>query len=200
MTLDTSTHGRPDGQTRATGPTEAVRWYACHTRARSEKKVATRLARHGVEAYLPTVPLLRQWADRRKVVRFPLFQGYVFARFDLAGLSGVLSVPGVAGVVRFGGRPAPVADSEIENIRRVVAGLGVAERRPEPQPFHRGDAVRVTAGPFGGVIGVVAEVRGRRRVLVGLHAIGLGIAIDVDLSSLELCEAPIRAGLVRGVQ
>lgn len=166
---------------------DAARWYACHTRARSEKRVASRLADQGVEAYLPTVQRLRKWADRRKRVEFPLFPGYVFARFEASGLYTVLSVPGVATVVRQGGRAAPVADEEIENIRRVAAGLVVTKQMPEPEPFHPGDFVRVTGGPFDGVIGVVKEVRGRRRVLVGLHTIGLGVAIDVDLRTLESC-------------
>lgn len=179
--METSARRTPDGRS------DAVRWYACHTRARSEKRVALRLAERDVEAYLPSASLLREWADRRKVVEFPLFPGYVFARFELSGLYRVLSIPGVATVVRLAGRPVPVADAEIENIRRVAAGLAVTNERPEPQPLHPGDPVRVVDGPFRGVVGVVSEVRGHRRVLVGLHAIGQGITIVVDLHAIEAC-------------
>jgi transcription antitermination factor NusG len=167
--------------------TDPRRWYACHTRSRSEKRVARLLVDRSIGAYLPLVRLVRQWADRRKVVDFALFPGYVFARFGLTELHGVLSVPGVATVIRLGGRLVPIRDAEIENIRRVAAGLAATRKRPEPQPFQSGDPVRVVDGPFRGVMGEVSEVRGRRRVLVGLHAIGLGISIDVDMGAVEAC-------------
>ena len=61
----------------------APHWYACRTKARAEKKVAEVLERHSVECYLPLVERERQWADRTKRVQFPMFPGYVFARFRL---------------------------------------------------------------------------------------------------------------------
>jgi transcription antitermination factor NusG len=163
------------------------RWYACQTRSRSEKRVVRLLPYRDVGAYLPVVRLVRQWADRTKIVEFPLFPGYIFARFGLTELHGVLSVPGIASVVSVGGRPVPIRDAEIENIRRVAAGLAATNKRPEPQPFQRGDPVRVIDGPFRGVLGLVIELRGRLRVLVGLHAIGVGISIDVDTATVEAC-------------
>ena len=177
-------------------PGEAVgqaceRWYACHTRARREKRVARFLLDRDIGAYLPTVPLTRTWADRRKVVEFPLFPGYVFARFGLLELHRVLTVPGVATVVRMGGRPAAIPAAEIDNVRRVAAGLALTRTVPEPQPLRDGEAVCVIDGPFRGVSGVVSEMRGRRRVLVGLHAIGLGISIDVDMRLLQ-AQTPAR--------
>jgi transcription antitermination factor NusG len=169
----------------AVQPADGRRWYACHTRARSEKRVAALLLERDVAAFLPTVALVRKWADRRRIVAFPLFPGYVFARFELTHLHSVLSVPGLATVVRLGGRPAPIRDAEIENLRRVAAALSLTGTRPEPQPFQRGNVVRVADGPFRGVRGVVIELRGRRRLLVGLRAVGLAISIDVDVVMLE---------------
>jgi len=61
---------------------DTLRWYACRTRARAEKRAARLLSGNGVESYLPPIERQRQWADRKKRVAFPLFPGYVFARFD----------------------------------------------------------------------------------------------------------------------
>jgi transcription antitermination factor NusG len=155
------------------------RWYACHTRARAEKRVEQLLLEHHIEAYLPAVHRERVWADRKKIVSFPLFPSYVFGRFDMRDLHRVLSVPGVATIVRMAGRPAPIRDAEIENIRRLTQGLALTDQHPEPEPFHTGEWVRVTTGPFEGVEGVVTQVRGRGRVLAGLRTIGQGISIDV---------------------
>lgn len=165
---------------------EALRWYPCYTRPRAEKRVAGMLLHRGVEAFLPTVARDRTWADRIKVVDFPLFPSYVFGRFRLSELHRVLSVPGLATVVLFGGRPAPISDHEIENIRRLAAGLSRTSQRPEPQRLQRGQRVVVTDGPFGGVEGVVIQVRGSARVLVGLSTIGQGLAVDVDEAVLQL--------------
>lgn len=161
------------------------RWYACHTRARSEKRVAGRLLERSIPALLPLVTLSRQWADRRRAVEFPLFPGYVFARFALTELHEVLSVPGVATVVRFGTRPVPIRADEIENIERVAAGFSAIGTRPDPHAYAEGQAVRVIDGPFRGVRGIVVRIRGRHRVLAGLHDIDLAVSIDVDKAALE---------------
>jgi transcription antitermination factor NusG len=136
-------------------------------------------------ALLPTVKLTRQWADRRRAVEFPLFPGYVFARFALTELHEVLSVPGIATVVRFGARPVPIREDEIENIKRVAAGFTAIGTRPDPLPFAEGQAVRVIDGPFRGVRGIVVRIRGRHRVLAGLSDIDLAVSIDVDEVVLE---------------
>lgn len=106
------------------------------------------------------------------------------------------SVPGVATVVRHGGRLVPIKDAEIENISRVAAGLAPKGVRPEPEPFQTSDPVRVVDGPFRGVMGVAIERRGRRRVLVSLDAVGLGISIDVDRATVEALQ--VRRPLTQG--
>jgi transcription antitermination factor NusG len=172
-----------DGHTGA--PADGHEWYACQTRARSETRVAATLLQRNVPVFLPTVALARRWADRTRTVAFPLFPGYVFARFALTQLHTVISVPGLATVVRFGRRPVPVRAEDIENIRRVAAAFSVIGRKPDPQPFMKGDEVRVVGGPFEGVVGMVVEVRGNRRLLAGIRTIGLSVSIDVDISVLE---------------
>lgn len=177
------------GESLPEGEQEALqsspRWYACYTRARHEKRVDEQLVGRGMETYLPALARERQWSDRRKVVEFPLFPGYVFARFSLSALHEVLSVPGVATVIRHNGVPSPIMDEELENVRRFVAALRETGQFPEPRPLQPGQPVRVLHGPFQGVEGVVVERRGRRRVLIGLKTIGQGMEIDIDGRNLE---------------
>jgi transcription antitermination factor NusG len=163
-----------------------TRWYACYTRARHEKRVDGLLEQRGIESYLPLVPQIRQWKDRKKVVGFPLFPSYVFGRFALSDLHDVLSIPGVATVVRANGRPVSIADEELENVRQFVRVLGEQEVELDVRPFlAEGQWVEVVDGPFRGVRGVVIERRNRRRVLVGLKAIGQGLEIDVNTRLLR---------------
>jgi transcription antitermination factor NusG len=163
----------------------APQWYACHTRARHEKRVDEQLARGGIETYLPLLTHERQWSDRRKLVELPLFPGYVFGRFALSDLHRVLTVPGVATVIRHNGLPSPISERELANVRRFVAALAETGQLPLPRAFERGQAVRVMRGPFKDVEGVVVERRGRRRVLVGLKTIGQGMEIDIDGRNLQ---------------
>lgn len=171
------------------------RWYACYTRARHEKQVETQLLQKGIESYLPVVPQLRQWKDRKKLVQWPLFPSYVFARFTLRDVHDVLVVPGVATVVRVDGYPTPIPDEELENVRRLAGAAGEAGIQPELRPLvQEGEWVRVTDGPFRGVEGIVVEQRGRRRVLVGLAVVGQGMEIDIDTRVLRVIPAPTWAG------
>lgn len=170
--------------------TEA-RWYACYTRSRHEKQVDRLLRRRGIESYLPVVPRLRQWKDRKKLVEWPLFPSYVFGCFALNELHEVLSTPGVATVVRSNGQPVPIAAEDVENVRRFAAALAAEDTELDVRPFlAEGQWVEVTAGGFQGVRGVVIERRNRRRVLVGLEAIGQGLEIDVDTRLLRPIVAP----------
>lgn len=171
---------------------EAVpRWYACYTRARHEKRVNSLMERRGIESFLPLAPRVSQWKDRKKLVEWPLFPSYVFVRCPSSELHEILSLPGVATVVRTGGRPAAIADSELENIRlfaQALSGGGVeVERRPF---FAEGEWVEVTAGAFEGVRGVVVGRSGQRRVLVGLKAIGEGLEVNVDTKLLKPVTPP----------
>ncbi|HEX6938362.1 MAG TPA: UpxY family transcription antiterminator [Longimicrobiales bacterium] len=165
---------------------EEPRWYACYTRARHEKRVERVLRERGIESYLPLVPRLQQWKDRKKRVEFPLFPSYVFGRFTLHDVHAVLTTPGVSTIVRVNGYPTPIADCELENIRRFAEAIAEEGIEPEPAGYVReGDWVRVVDGPFRGVVGIVVERRGRRRVLVGLRAIGQGLEVDIDVHLLE---------------
>lgn len=181
-----------DQVTGARVPTELYteqRWYACYTRARHEKQVERILRERGIESYLPLIPRLQQWKDRKRRVEFPLFPSYVFGRFTLQEVHAVLTTPGVSTIVRTNGYPTPISDLELENVRRFAAAVAEGGVEPEPSPYVReGDWVRIGDGPFRGVIGIVVERRGRRRVLVGLRAIGQGFEVDIDIRLLEPIE------------
>ena len=70
----------------------ASAWFACYTRARHEKSVARHLIDLGLEVYVPVVPRVRQWHDRKRIVQFPLFPGYVFVRTSPATAPAVAAV------------------------------------------------------------------------------------------------------------
>ncbi|HEX6558510.1 MAG TPA: UpxY family transcription antiterminator [Longimicrobiales bacterium] len=161
-------------------------WYACYTRARHEKQVEHLLRQRGYESYLPLVPQLRQWKDRKKLVEFPLFPSYVFGRFTLKELHGILTTPGISTIVRANGYPTPIPERDILNVQRFAQAISQTGIETAQRPFLvEGQWVKVMEGPFEGVEGVVIEQRGRKRVLVGVEAIGQGLEIDIDTRLLK---------------
>jgi transcription antitermination factor NusG len=171
-----------------TGPTAG--WFACYTRGRHEKRAAAVLEERGFEVFLPLLVRTSQWKDRRKVISVPAFPSYVFCRAALVQLHEILAVPGIASVVRAGHRPVLVAEEDIENVRRLLRALEGGAEAPAPTPFlGAGEKVEIMSGPFAGIRGVVVEQHKRKRVLVGLEAIGQAMELDVDVSSLRVLGA-----------
>ena len=161
-------------------------WFACYTRARHEKQVDRQLRERGLETFLPLLPRVSQWTDRKKVVEWPLFPSYVFVRFEPAEMHQVMGMPGVAGLVKTNGRPARIDEDELENVRRFARALAGGGVEVEQAPFlAEGEWVEVMDGPFQGIRGIVTERRNRRRVRVGLKAIGQALEIDIDTRALR---------------
>jgi transcription antitermination factor NusG len=175
----------------AYGAGEVLRWYACYTRSRHEKIVDRQLRERGYGSFLPLVPRESQWKDRRKTVEWPLFPSYVFGRFPLSEAHNVLSIPGVATLVKSNGQPVPVGDAELENVRRFARALrSQAVELERTAVFAEGDWVRVRSGPLEGVLGVVVQQRGRRRVRIGLEAIGQAFEVNIGTMMLEPVSPP----------
>ncbi|HYO47389.1 MAG TPA: UpxY family transcription antiterminator [Gemmatimonadota bacterium] len=155
-------------------------WYACRTRARAEKKVDRLLTAAGVTSYVPLIERLRKWSDRSKQVTFPLFPGYVFARFSLSSLPEIVRTPNLIEVVRVNGSPTPIRESEIESIRSLVLGAHRIGEEPSAHDYLvSGQEVRVIQGPFEGLRGILTQVRGKTRIVVRLEAIRQAVSVEM---------------------
>jgi transcription antitermination factor NusG len=135
----------------------------------------------GVISYVPLIERKSQWSDRSKRVAFPLFPGYVFARFSLSSLPEIVRTPNLIEVVRVGGSPSPLRESEIESVRALIDGAQRIGAEPEPyQYLVRGQDVRVVQGPFDGLRGILTEIRGKTRIVVRLEAIRQAVSVEMD--------------------
>ncbi len=157
------------------------RWYAAYTCANHEKRVSSELAARDVDHFLPLYRSARRWKDRRVQLEFPLFPGYVFVRLSLCDRLRVVQIPSVVRLVGFGGLPTALPDGEIDAMRLSISqGL-----RAEPHPYLTvGRRVRLTAGPFVGLEGVLKRKKSGLRVIVSIDLIQRSIAIDVDASDV----------------
>lgn len=167
---------------------DAPPWFACYTQPRREKKVQRWPRDREVECFLPLVPRVSHWHERRKTIEWPLFRSYLFVKCPPGELGSITGTRGVAAVVRFGAEPAVIPEHEIDNIARFADKLRETGWEPPAAQFEPGQRVKITAGPFEGVVGIVVEARSRRRVIVGLQTIGLGFEVDVPRDSLKSIE------------
>jgi transcription antitermination factor NusG len=166
----------------AAGEAGGSAWFAVWTRSRHEAVVEQQLTRKGIEAFLPTVPRWSRWKDRRKRIEWPLFPGYCFARVAPAAVRAVVECPGVATVVSFEGKPAVIADDEIESLRTLIA----TDLRCDPCPFIReGARVEVVTGPLRGVVGHLVRKGAHARLVLSVALVAQAVSVQVDAADVR---------------
>ncbi len=160
-------------------------WYAVHVRSRHEFQVTGRLSQKGIEIFLPTVERLRKWKDRKKLIEFPLFPGYVFVRITREP-GNLLSVLKVKGVVRIlctvPGEPDPIPDEQIISLQRLVEN----KQAIDPYPYlTEGQQVRITKGPLSGVEGILVRKLDRHLLVLSVDVLRQGVALRISASDVE---------------
>ncbi len=171
---------------------ENVPWHVLHVLSNHEKQVVQHLAVRSVDHYLPLYTERVKWTDRTVVAERPLFAGYVFAHLSPQIRRSVISIPGAHRVLGDEERDM-VSHAEIERIREgLAAGLLL---RPHACAAV-GTRVRVRGGVFGGVEGVVAELRRQCKVVITLSGGCQSFSLEVALEDLESVNLPRRSPYV----
>lgn len=153
-------------------------WTAFYTKPRSEKKTADRLIEQGFEVYCPVIEEMKQWSDRKKKVKVPLFKSYLFARVNDSIRTQILQDQGIVAGVTWLGKPGVIRDVEIEAIKRLV-GESNQVQLEEYQRFEKGDLVEVNFGALKGVQGALLDIK-RNKVVVQIEGLQMQLTIDVS--------------------
>lgn len=160
-------------------------WYGLYVRSRHEFRAYELLTRASIEAFLPAVEKLRRWKDRKKLVTFPLFPGYLFVHIPKQK-DAMLAVLKTHGVVRFlgkkPGQPDQVPDIQIISLKTLVENKAVLE----PYPYLKeGQRVAIKWGPLAGVEGILKEKRGQHILVLSIDILQQGASVKVDASDVE---------------
>lgn len=147
-------------------------WYVVNTKARQEQVAQAHLERQSFRTHVPLVRAERRRRGRWQAELEPLFPGYLFIRFDVNTQSSapIRSTRGVIGVVRFGGRPAPVPEGLVETLIDSAHLTTTAGTRTDL--FQPGTDVTVADGPFAGLLGTVEKASSAERVHLLLEILG----------------------------
>lgn len=158
-------------------------WYAVYTSSRHEKKVAEQLVAKEITCFLPMREVERRWKNgKRALVRFPLFDGYVFVNISRSEGLKVLQTPGVVRLVGFNGLPEPIPEEQI------YAMLTLVESKLDYDlyPYLRaGQKIRVKSGPLQGVHGILVRRKGRCKLALSVDLIRQSVALEVDADCVE---------------
>ena len=162
---------------------ENPQWYAVYTRSRSEKRIAERLMKNGIEAYVPLQKVLHQWSDRKKWVEEPLIRSYVFVRILPDQYYDVLNTPGAVRYIFFSGKPATIPDRQIDLLKLII-GQNV-DAIQIPNTIQPGTLVKVISGPLSGLVGEMIHPAGKHNVVVRIDHLDHAISLTISPGLLE---------------
>lgn len=139
-------------------------WYVLYTKPRTEKRVAERLQEIGVEVYCPLITEIKQWKDRKKKLKTPLFKSYVFIKLEDKNRNQVFDVPGVVKYLFWLGKPAVVRNEEIEVIQEWLDCEKVDDAKVDH--LNQGDKISIKNGVFKDHEAIIREVGNRKMRLI----------------------------------
>lgn len=159
-------------------------WYALHTKSRFENVVNDALAKKALDVFLPKITVKSRRRDRHKMIRVPLFPGYVFVRTDLNPYEHIeiLKTTGAVKLIGSTQGPVPITEAAIDSLKIMVS---TEQEVITGTRFKKGDRVMVVSGPFAGVTGIFSSYRGDGRVIVNIEALGQFAAVNVNAADVE---------------
>lgn len=158
---------------------------ALRVKSRHEFITNAELARKGIETFLPTITKLRQWKDRKKMVEFPLFSGYLFVHspVDPDARVAVLKARGAVNIISYGGgSPAVVSDDEINALRLIMESGQQIDIYPH---LHEGDRIRVTKGALKGAEGMLISKESNHVFVVNVEILSRSVGVKILADEVE---------------
>lgn len=170
------------------GVAHSKRWYVALVRMHHEKKVSERLAKMGIDTFVPVQQQIHQWSDRRKMVEAVLLPMMVFVHADPKERMEVLSLSTVSRymVMRGESSPAVIPDEQMARFRFM---LDYSEESVymSDRPLARGEKVRVIKGPLAGLVGELVTMDGKSKIAVRLNMLGCA-CVDMPIGYVEAVE------------
>jgi len=160
-------------------------WYAVYVKPRHEFVASGELQRKRIGVFLPSVKRISQWKDRKKLIEYPLFPGYVFVQVP-SYPGAFLTVLKTRGVVSFialePGKPTPAAAEEINSLKLIIESGNDIDIYPH---LKEGTRVRVTNGPLKYAEGVLAKREDEYLFVVNIELLGRSVAVKIYVHDIE---------------
>ena len=201
MTEDRSVERGAKGTTAAAvgGTTEnpKFKWYVVHTYSGHENKVKQSIEKavelQGMreqfgQVLIPMEEVTELKKGKKVKVSKKFFPSYVLVQLELTEeiMHLVNNIPGVTRFVGTSSRPVPITAKEVDRILKRGETQPRETKEIREIPFHVGEHVKVTDGPFADFNGVIDEInpeRGKLKVMVGIF--GRETPVELDFMQVE---------------
>jgi transcriptional antiterminator RfaH len=156
------------------------RWWALHTKPRTEKSLARHLLRRKLAFFLPLAK--KQWRKkgRRLTSSVPLFPGYIFLLGDNQSRLEALATHQVVKCLEVGDQAQLYEDlARIHQL--MLSGIPmVSEKHLGP-----GSWVEIISGPLQGLEGRVLRRGKGLRFIVEVHFLQRGASVEIDADMIQ---------------
>lgn len=161
----------------------SARWWVLHVRPRAEKALARRLVAREVGFFLPLYEHRLTCGGRVRSSFLPLFPGYVFLHGNDEDRRLALETNQIAQTL-----PVPDQAGLFSDLQRVRQLLETRQNLTPEQRLQPGTPVRVVAGAFAGMTGVVIRQGRQLRFVVAVSFLQSGASVDVESWMIEPLE------------
>ncbi len=159
-------------------------WFLAQLKPNCAHIADRNLRRQGFRTFLP----MEEGSQNRKG-RFiptlrPMFPGYVFVFFDIAGglWRKIYSTYGITRLVSFGNEPAMVP---LDIVSQLMLRCDSAGKLLPPKLLKPGDQVRIASGPFADFVATIDDIAPDRRVWVLMEIMGGQTRVAVGADQLR---------------
>jgi transcription antitermination factor NusG len=157
-----------------------LKYYVAYTKSRHEYVAQKGLMAKGIEVYLPSIKKMRRWKDRKKLVEFPLFPGYLFVHIS-SNNEQYLDVLKIRGIVAFicheVGIPALVPQEEMTALKLMVESGKDLDVYPN---LKEGMRVWIARGPLETAEGFLAKREDNYHFIVNIELLGRSIGVRIN--------------------
>jgi transcriptional antiterminator RfaH len=171
-------------------------WFVARTKPNREEYAQRTLGLRGLRVFLPRIMEVGAFGATTRPAPAPLFPGYLFVWMNLSlDFQRVIWAPGIRELLCLGSGPVPVDERVIEQLRLRCDAQGVVH--VAPAPWHPGDRVEITAGPFAGLLATVETVMPRRqRIKLLIDFLARQTSVDMPLAAIKARRgAPLDRGM-----
>ena len=160
-----------------------ISWFVFYTYPKAEKSITAHFSNLDYTVYLPLVEQVRQWHDRKKRLKVPLFPNYIFVQVERCNIYQILSHPRIVRIVSFNGIPAILKDEEIEKIKKITSNcfhLNVESR------LEKGNRVEILDGPLKGLVGILkSDFNDDNQICINIPSIQYSLSLTMSSGTFK---------------
>ena len=163
-----------------------MEWFVLYVKARHEFATNAELRKKGIESFLPSIKRWRQWRDRKKLIDFPLFPGYLFVHIfpNSEGFVNALRTRGAVNLISAElGRPTPVLPEEISSLRLLIESGKELDIYPH---LKEGTWIRVRKGLLKGAEGILEKREDQYLFIVNIKLLGKSVGAKIYADDMEI--------------